>query len=144
MIKKGFWFIATLILLEIIVLAISVRLLGFLPTMAIILGTTIGAAFAKEFIGDRIKSEFSLRVVITLLLVPLPISTILGILGLVPPIRRYAEQQVIKTPLGSRISRIATALRDIKQPSRRSDVIDVDIVEEDEGVQDSKLLPGDS
>ena len=143
MLKRGFWFVASFLLLEILIFAISVRFVGFLPTIAIILGTTIGAALAKEFIADRIKSEFSLRVAITLLLVPLPISTIVGVLGLVPPIRRYAEHQVIKTPLGSRISRIATALRDMTQPGHRSDVIDVDAVEDDEGVQDPKLLPGD-
>ncbi len=136
--------IASLILLEIIFFAILAKFLGFLPTVAILLGTTIGAAVTKEFIAERIKSEFSLRVTIILLLVPLPISTILGILGLVPPIRRYAEHQVIKTPLGSKISNIATVLRDVRQPSRRSDVIDVDVVEDDEGVQDSTLLPGDS
>ena len=143
MLRKAFWIVASLLLAEIVVFVLLGRALGPVPVFLIVFGTSVAAWFWISTLRGRDDIDTGGLVATIILAIPLPISTMMGLLGLVPSIRRYAKEQVLKTPLGTKVSHLAATLRGL-DPNRRRNVINVDLVREDDGEHRSKTLnPGD-
>ncbi len=146
MIRRGLWLLLTVTLLEIVGIIYFLRLTGPAGMLAILgfmavgayLFSTLGrntlartAQFANGQAHDEHLAKDQIRLVSAVFMfMPGPISTIMGLLLLVPQLGRYARNRVLETPVGQSLVKLSNFNLG-RRPGARSDAIEVDLVRHD-------------